>query len=105
MAKPNIEDAAKRLAEANAESEASISKVYWFPNEEQIRLVEVDMDSIKTSDDSIRPFYFNPVEDVPYPSGIALIHPDEDGQKALPKEWDVDWSSARLLFERKVEVS
>lgn len=100
-----IEAAARRLAEANAKSEASISKIYWFPDQKQIRLVEVDLESIKSSDSTIRPFYFNPVEEVPYPSGIALIHPDEEGRKELPREWKVTWSDGKLLFERKAAAS
>jgi hypothetical protein len=105
MSKKDIELAAQKLARANAESEASISRIYWFPDDEQIRLVEIDQESIKTSDQSIRPFYFNPVDDVPFPSGVALIHPDEVGKKSLPKEWNVNWSSAKLIFDRETEGS
>lgn len=104
MSNHTIEQVARRIAEENGRSESTISKIYWFPDKSQIRLVEVDMESIKSEDDSIRPFYFNPVEGVPYPSGIALIHPDEDGRKALPKEWQVDWSQARLVYERLPET-
>lgn len=104
MDKPNIAEAARLMAKATAEAEASISKIYWFPDKEQIRLVEVDMESVKTKDESIRPFYFNPVDDIPFPSGVALIHPDEVRQKALPEEWQVDWSQAELIFERNSET-
>lgn len=101
MSGHTIEEAAKKLAQANAESEASISRIYWFPDERQIRLVEVDRESIKTEDNAVHPFYFSPVEGIPFPSGVALIHPDEERVKALPDEWQVDWAQGRLIFERK----
>jgi hypothetical protein len=105
MSEREIEKAAKRLAEANARSEASISRIYLFPDQKQIRLVEVDEETIRTTDDTVRPFYFNPIEDIPDPSGVALIHPDEERVKELPEEWNVDWSKAKLIYERKVEES
>lgn len=96
-----IESAAKKIADESAESELSISKIYWFENPQQIRLVNVDAETIKSSDETIHPFYFNANQDVPFPSGIALVHPDEVKKKALPREWKADWADAKLIYERK----
>lgn len=100
----DLEAAARELARQNAASESTIARVYWFPDSAQIRLVEVDTESLKSStDEAIRPFYFSPGESVPYPSGIALVHPDEEGKRPLPREWSTDWSEGKLLFERHSE--
>lgn len=61
----------------------------------------MDEESIKSEDETLHPFYFSPVEGAPYPSGIVLIHPDEEGVQPLPVEWRVDWKQARVLFDRK----
>ncbi len=104
MKDQQIEVAAKRLAEENARFETTISRIYWFPDPEQIRLVEVDSEAIMTDDDAIMPFYFNPVKDVPFPSGVALIHPEQVGKKSLPSEWQTEWSQGKLVYERTVRV-
>lgn len=104
MKTATIESAARELALENAASESTIARVYWFPHDSEIRLVEVDTETIKAQDnDFIRPFYFSAGESVPYPSGIALIHPDEVGKRALPKHWGTDWSKGKLLFDREAE--
>lgn len=103
MTNHSIEHAARMLALENGKSESSISKIYWFPDQKEIRLVEVDTQSIKSQDELVHPFYFNPIEGIPYPSGIALIHPDEERNTVLPPEWG-DWSQAVIVFEREAEA-
>lgn len=65
-----LEAAAVRLALDNASGDDAIRKVYWFPDDRQIRLVEVDEFSIR-EEGEIRPIYFAPVKDSPFP-GNAL---------------------------------
>lgn len=101
MKHPDLRTEALKLANADAEAEATISKIFWFPHPEQIRLVEVDFEAIPSKDPEIRPFYFQPVEGVPFPSGVALIPPTEAGRKPLPREWNADWSKAHVVFERE----
>jgi len=100
MSAQTIEEAARTLAKANAESEATISKIYWFPDDRVIRLVAVDEDSIMEPDAIAHPFYFMPAQGIPFPSGIALIHPKEDKRIPLPSDWDAEWSQAKLIFDR-----
>lgn len=95
-----IEQAARELAAANAMAEPTISRVHWFPSPDEIRLVEVDTESLRSDDPAIQAFYFAPVGNVPFPSAVALIHPDEEGRKPLPPEWAVGWKDGRVVFER-----
>ncbi len=95
-----LEATARQLAKENAESEPSILRIYWFPHDEEIRLLEIDEHALKhDDDDTIHPFYFRPVEGIPFISGIALVPPSEEKEKLVPPEWG-DWSSGVLVFSR-----
>ena len=94
-----IEKQAKLLARENVEAEPNIKRVYWFPDEKEVRLVEL-ADNIPTSeeDEDVAPFYFaaSAADDLPAPSAIALIHIDEYRKLNLPEGWG-DWDSAKKL--------
>lgn len=93
----DIVSIAKRLADAHRDAEPSIEKIYLFPSDEEIRLVEVD--SVTVPSDRVTPFYFAPdaAGGIPFRSAIALIRPDEDARIPLPEGWG-SWSSARLIW-------
>ena len=94
-----IREYARRLAEANAEAEPSISDAYWFPAEDEIRLIEVDRDTPPS--DCVMPFYFgeDPEGDIPVPSGIAMIRPEEKDTLSPPEGWGT-WGDAVLIWSR-----
>lgn len=94
-----IKEAAQRLAEANASSVNSLMKIYLFPHEQEIRLLEIDSATIES--DEVTPFSFSSDNEngIPFPSSIAVILPHEFGKLPLPKEWG-EWSSAELIWER-----
>jgi len=92
---------AKKLAQENVRVEESISKIYWVPKADKIYLIEVDETSIP-SDNYLRPMYFSPENDIPLPSGIAMITPDEYGQIELPEEWG-SWEQLETLWSRESE--
>ena len=87
------------LAEANAEAEPTISDIYWFPNDEEIRLIEVD-EQTPTSD-FVTPFFFNtdPAGGILLPSGIAIIRPEEKDRLTLPEGWGT-WDDAERIWSR-----
>jgi hypothetical protein len=87
-----IEKQAKLLARDNREAEPQISKIFWFPSDDEVRLVEV-LTAIPGGDGVVHPFFFraSPDDDLPAPSGIALIRPDEVRQAKLPSGWG-DWT-------------
>ena len=91
-----LRKAAEMLARANREAEPHISRVYLFPAKNEIRLVEVD-DTARPSGEYISPFYFGPDESggIPYPSGIALIRPEEE-MKINLETWG-NWDDAIAL--------
>jgi hypothetical protein len=93
-----IQEAALDLARSNAEAEPRITRVYLFPSDEEIRLVEVD-ESTTPSGEEISPFYFSadPQEGIPFPSGIALILPDEVDRAKPPEGW-CDWNRAKVIW-------
>ncbi len=98
MSKEVVEKQAKLLAADNYKAEPDIERVYWFPDDSEVRLVEL-MPSIPIAvDGEIHPFYFrpSPEDNLPFASGIAIIRPAEFGALKLPKNWG-DWNSAVLL--------
>ncbi|MFP4054124.1 MAG: hypothetical protein ACLFV7_09700 [Phycisphaerae bacterium] len=91
---------ALELARANREAEPGITEVYWFPHEEEVRLVEVVSDAPKSPDGKVRPFHFraSPEEGLPASSDVALISPEECGKAQLPEGWG-GWNDAEKLEE------
>lgn len=94
---------AEQIAREAAASEPSIRRIYWFPHDREVRLVEVDADSIMTGETRIHAFWFGPDVEVPLPSGIALVHPvEEAAKKPLPDGWG-EWGEAEVLVDRSPE--
>ena len=88
---------AERLAASNVESEPSTLRVLWFPDANEVRLVEVVPDTVPS--DAVVAFYFGPdyPGGIPAPSAIALVLPEEVGRIPVPKGW-VDWKDAQELY-------
>lgn len=100
MAIDVIEKQAKLLASDNRKAEPGIERIYWFPHEREVRLVET-MAALPISDERrLRPYHFraNPDADLPAPSGVAMIRPEEFGKIELPPDWG-NWDDAVLLEE------
>ena len=91
-----IRQAALELAKFNVESEPAITKIYLFPDENEIRLVVVD--PTNSASKTVSPFYFAaaPREGLPYASAIALIRPEEDKSIPTPAGWN--WSDAEAIW-------
>ena len=87
---------ARKLAEANVAVEASISEIYWVPREDRIYLVEIDTDSVP-NDGHLRPLYFSAESDIPLPSGIAMVTPEEFGKISLPEGWGT-WAEMEPIW-------
>lgn len=97
----DMREAAERLAQWNADSEESVVRIWWFPSEEEIRLIEVDDSTLAAPDKRAQPYYFPArLPEVPYPCGIALVRPEEEQNIALPAAWNASWNDAVLIFER-----
>src|SRR4051812_48407856 len=102
MTKHDVERQARLLAAENRKAEPGIEKVYWFPDEHEVRLVELMRAIPESDDDQVHPYHFrpSPANDLPAPSGIALIRPDEFGKLRLPERWG-GWNEAVLLEDQK----
>jgi len=100
---PTIQKQAQFLAEEARRTDPNIIKFYWFPAENEVRLVEVATDMQPSLDDEVQPFYFpaSPEHNMPALSGVALIRDGEDGKLKLPVGWGT-WAEAELL---KVEAA
>ena len=92
---PVIERQARRLAEDNRRAEPDISRVFWFPSDADVRLIELTEQIPASEDGEVRPFYFRaaPADDLPAPSAIALIRAGEFGRLRLPPQWG-NWDDA-----------
>lgn len=92
---------AQSLADKQAASNETISKILWFPDTEIIRLVIVDSESFPEDTGTVVPYYFSATSEMELPCGIALILPVEDGHLQLPADWDTNWGAAEVLYENQ----
>ena len=94
----SVRQQAENLAKANREAAPDIGDIYWFPANDEIRLVEVVQTPVPTSGDELEPFYFAPVpvDGIDLRSAVALINPEEAGKLNLPAGWGT-WNDAERL--------
>lgn len=99
MSEMHVKDAAAwRLIEWHFTVEPELREVYRIvvdneeSREEPIRLLEVNAATVSTG--SIDPFVFSPTDEIPFPTVIAEITPEElesfrRHPEALPEGWDL----------------
>ncbi len=85
-----------KLAKENKKAEPNILKTFWFPHQEEIRLIEVEDDIPASFESEIEVFYFGKSQNVPLNSAIGLIRPNEIGKLKLPENWG-NWEYAEEL--------
>lgn len=90
-----IRKQASELARTNKQAEPSIVKVYWFPNNDEIRLVGLEASTVPALSGYVEPFFFgpSPKDGLTVPSGIAIIQTEEYRKLKLPKGWGT-WNDA-----------
>ncbi len=95
---PTIHQQALLLAAEARRMDPSIIKFFWFPDEHEVRLIEVATDMQPSLNEEVQPFYFPaaPQHHMPALSGVALIRDGEDGKLRLPKDWGT-WDDAEAL--------
>ncbi len=95
-----IRKLATELARENVETEPSIKEVYWIPAEDEIRLIELDEQTVPMPEgsDRVEPFYFrsDPQGGIPVPCAIAIIRPEERETLKLPEGWG-KWNDAEKI--------
>ncbi|MFW5857449.1 MAG: hypothetical protein ACOCX4_06190 [Planctomycetota bacterium] len=93
-----IRKQALRLARENMRAEPGIEAVYWVPDGTEVRLIEVESNTVKTLSERVEPFYFDPSpsEELTAPSGVAVIRPEEFRKLELPEGWG-DWDDVEKL--------
>ncbi|MBM3300984.1 MAG: hypothetical protein FJY85_13640, partial [Deltaproteobacteria bacterium] len=89
---------AKMLAIESKKSEPDIVKIYWFPHDSEVHLIELDDKTVRSLSGQVEAFYFDPSpeHDITVPSGIAIIRPEEYGKLTLPEGWG-DWKDGEVL--------
>jgi hypothetical protein len=94
----DIERQARYLAKENRNADPDITDIYWFPDESEVRLVEVLAVIPVSGDETLQPFYFrpSPEDNLPAPSGVVIVRPDEVGRANPPEDWG-DWNTAVKL--------
>ena len=90
-----IKEEAEYLAKENREADPEIGRIFWFPDEKVVRLVELHPDAVANLDGRLTPFYFrpSPQDGLRAWSGVALIRPEELGRLDLPEDWG-SWDDA-----------
>ncbi len=91
-----VKNEAIKLAKENKKAEPNILKIFWFPHEEEIRLIEVEDDIPDSIENEIEVFYFGQSQNVPINSAIGLIRSNEIGKLKLPENWG-NWAVAEEL--------
>ncbi len=100
MSRKEIERQARYLAKDNRDVEPSISKVYWFPADAEVRLIELITEIPVSDDQRVHPFYFrgSKKHKLPFRSAIAMIRPEEFKRLELPEEWG-SWTDAQEITD------
>jgi hypothetical protein len=104
MTRTDIEKLAREIAEDHAESEPGIVRVYWFPADEEIRIVEID-ESLPSKMEAdapgkMTPFYFQRNGAMRNPLVLELISPDDENKIGVPAGWG-DWKDAKVILEKR----
>lgn len=75
---PTIEQVARQLVKWHAQEDTMLEAVYWYPDEHEIRLVEVSGALVRSADEiEVLPFGFGATAEVPYRSVVILLSPAE----------------------------
>jgi hypothetical protein len=92
-----MEKQARRLARMHAELDPSIEEIYWFPNESRLLLVELDPMTIRSFE--FQPIYLNADVEagIDFPSGVAVIRPEERRTLPIPEDWGSWDTTVRVL--------
>src|SRR4051794_12779228 len=100
MSRDAVEKQARYLAQENRRSNPDVREVYWFPDDQEVRLLELTEEIPISEDGKAHPFYFRPSphDELPQSSGIVLIRPEEFGKLQLPDTWG-GWQNARRIDE------
>ncbi len=93
-----IRKCAEKVAAWHVENEPAIQEIWLFPSDKEIRLVDLDPYSLPS--EMITPFYHAPDQQIPYPTGIALIRPEEKGRLSPPADWG-GWDQAIKIWPRQ----
>jgi len=92
-----IEELAKKLALEDKKNEPNINSIYWFPDEHEVLLLELEDDFIASGSGDVVPYYFSTDSNgMPAPSGLAVIRTDEFQKLKLPDRWG-SWDKAQKL--------
>lgn len=92
------------LIKEAVKGDPEISKVYWFPAVNEVRLIEVTKNALPSMSEQVEPFYFPPDVDCGMPalSGVALVYPGEDCTLQLPEGWG-SWSEAEIVNTKQAQ--
>jgi hypothetical protein len=92
----DMRERAKKLALEIKQMHSSVERIIWFPDSAELRIVEIDTNTIKPPTEEIEPFYFDSTSSLPVPSGIAIIRPEDYRRLHLPKDWG-KWEDGQEL--------
>ena len=99
----SLDKIVKQVVESHFETEQGLVQIVWFPDPQgkEIRLIEVNRDTLPTGE--VQTFRFAPSQEVPLPIRVADVTPEEwerieKGQILLPDEWR---GLPRRVFLRK----
>ncbi len=102
VAEVSMQDMAQRLVEQSISNEPAITRIYQFPSDDEVRLLEVDITVAPVREgEAIAPFYFarDPKSGLNHRSAIALIAPEDVSQASLPPDWG-SWEDAQVIWEQ-----
>ena len=92
---PVAEKQARLLAADNRQASPDITRILWFPDDREVRLVEITEEVAANLEEELLPFYFraSPQDNLLLPSAVVMIRPDEVEKFPPPRGWG-NWSDA-----------
>ena len=105
------DEAAQDLNDWHFQTAPEIVKVYRFlsddenADDEPIKLLDVNSETLAT--DRVTPFGFARTEEIPFPTVVAMVTPEEIKNNALqlPRGWSLDSARPYSRPEADVEYS
>ena len=94
-----VEQIAHEIAQEQG-GDSTVDRIYFFPSEEEVRLVEID--PLMPRSERVSPYYFGamPAEGIRFPVAIALIRPEEFENIELPRDGG-HWADATLIWRKR----
>src|SRR5690606_33183740 len=97
-----VRELAESLAAFHADSDSAGERIYWFPSEEAVRLIDIVPTAMPHDPGALHPYFFGarPKDGITLPSALVVITPEDVATATPPDGWG-SWADAVLIWPRE----